>query len=117
MKRINWFWPYIILYSTLAAGIVSFTLPGTVLCLIVIVWFLLICPGMTMVHYLNLKDGVAELTVAIALSLTIDAIVASIALYAGAWSPVGILYTLIIICTIGVIGQFLFKRSGPIAIK
>ena len=39
-------------------------------------------------------------------SLAIDAIVASIALYAGTWSPAGILYFLISICIIGVTGQF-----------
>ncbi len=109
-------WSLILLLSAIAAGIIAFALPGTVLCLIVMLWFLLVCPGMVVVRYLNLKEAVAEWMLALALSLAIDAIVASIALYAGAWSPTGILYTLMVICVTGVIGQFIITPSGTTAV-
>jgi hypothetical protein len=116
MMKDRWFWPIIILLSAIAAGVVAITLPGTVLCLVVMLWFLLLCPGLMVVRYLNLKEEVAVWTLALALSIAIDAIVASIALYAGAWSPPSILYTLITICVIGVIGQFILAQLGPIAL-
>ncbi len=110
-------WSLILLLSAIAAGITAFALPGTALCLIVMLWFLLVCPGMVVVRYLNLKEAVAEWMLALALSLAIDAIVASIALYAGVWSPTGILYTLIVICVAGVIGQFIITPSGVTATR
>lgn len=116
MMKVRSFWPLVLLLSTIAAGIVAFALPGTALCLIVMLWFLLVCPGMVVVRYLNLKEAVAEWMLALALSLAIDAIVASIALYAGAWSPTGILYTLMVICVTGVIGQFIITPSGTTAV-
>jgi hypothetical protein len=107
MMREHRFWQLIILLSAIAAGVVALALPGTVLSLIVILWFLLVCPGLMVVLCLNLKETVAIWTLALALSVAIDAIVASIALYAGIWSPTGILYTLITICFVWTIAQFI----------
>jgi hypothetical protein len=110
MTREHRFWHLIILLSAIAAGVVAFALPGTLLCLIVILWFLLVCPGLMVVLCLNLKETVAIWTLALAVSLAIDAIVASIALYAGIWSPPDILYTLITICFVWTIAQFIVTR-------
>ena len=116
MMKEQWFWPIIILLSAIAAGVVALTLPGTVLCVVVVLWFLLLCPGLMVVQYLKLKEAAAIWTIALALSLAIDAIVASIALYSGEWSPLDILYTLITICIVGVSGQFIIEQFGPIAL-
>jgi hypothetical protein len=110
MMREHRFWQLIILLSAIAAVVVASALPGTVLCLIVILWFLLVCPGLMVVLCLNLKETVAIWTLALALSVAIDAIVASIALYAGIWSPPGILYTLITFCFVWTIAQFIVTR-------
>ena len=110
MTREHQFWQLIILLSAIAAAVVAFALPGTVLCLIVILWFLLVCPGLMVVLCLNLEDTVAIWTLALALSVAIDAIVASIALYAEIWSPPDILYTLITICFVWTIAQFIVTR-------
>lgn len=111
-KPLHLNWPLVLLLSASAAGISAFALPGTLLCLVVILWFLLVCPGMTLVRYLDLKEPHTEWTLAIAVSLAIDALVASIALYAGAWFPPGILGILITFCIFGVIGQFTLTRRA-----
>jgi hypothetical protein len=112
----RWFWPLVLLLSALAAGAAALALPGTALCVVVILWFLLVCPGMTVVRCLNLKEAATEWMLAIALSLAIDAIVAAIALYAGVWFPLGILEALIDICIIGVIARFLLPGTGATAL-
>lgn len=114
MKQLRWAWSLVLLFSAIMAGISAFALPGTFLCLVVILWFLLVCPGMTVVRYLNLKEPQAEWVLAIALSLAIDALVASIALYAGVWFPPGILWILMTFCIVGVIARFAVARPVPL---
>ncbi len=106
-----WFWPPILFISAIGAGVSALALPGTTLCLIVALWFLLVCPGMVIVLYLELEDVVAEWTLAIALSLAIDGIVAAVALYAGIWRPLGILWALIAFCIIGALLR-IFSRPA-----
>jgi hypothetical protein len=98
--RSNLLWPTIIICSAVAAGLVNVVLTDTIVRPLVVLWFLVICPGMIVVRFLHLKEPAAELTLAIALSLTIDAIVAGIQLYAGIWSPVGTLSILMGFCLI-----------------
>jgi len=57
--------------------------------------FLFVCPGFALVRLLALPDIVAQLSLAIALSLALDVLIPSILLYAGAWSPSAALYTLV----------------------
>ncbi len=106
-------WPSILLLSAIAAGIAAFAFPGTIACLVVMAWFLLVCPGMTVVRFLNLREPATEWALAIALSVAIDGLMATIALFAGLWFPPGILGVLIAICIIGSIAQFkLSKKKG-----
>ncbi|HET7093592.1 MAG TPA: hypothetical protein VFI22_08950, partial [Thermomicrobiales bacterium] len=80
--------PLAILGSAAAATGAAAMLPaGNPLRLAVILWFLFVCPGMALVRLLDLKDRVAAWTLAVALSLALDAIVAGALLYAGLWSP------------------------------
>lgn len=115
MRQIRWTWPLILLFSAIAAEISAFTLPGTVLCLVVMLWFLLVCPGMMVVRYLNLQKPGEAWMLAIALSLAIDGLVAAIALYTGAWFPPGILGILITFCIVGVGAQFLLSCPASLA--
>ncbi len=48
--------------------------------------FLLVAPGLAYVRLLPFEDGFIRLTVAVALSLAIDAIIATTLMYARAWS-------------------------------
>ncbi|MFN8173587.1 MAG: hypothetical protein U0T02_00810 [Solirubrobacteraceae bacterium] len=54
---------------------------------VVVLAFLLLGPGLAVVGLLGLRDPVAEWTIALALSVVIDGLVAGIGLYAHAWSP------------------------------
>jgi hypothetical protein len=68
---------------------------------IAILWFVTLCPGMSLVSLLKLGHFMIEVTLAIALSLSIDGIVVGCFLYAGYWSPPTILWVLIVLSLIG----------------
>jgi len=104
-SRSDWLWPTIIILSAVAAGLVNFAFTGTALRPIVVFWFLFVCPGMVLVRFLRLNEPIVEWTLALALSFAIDAIVAGILLYAGRWSPTGILSILIGLSLCGAIVQ------------
>jgi hypothetical protein len=101
----NRLWPIIIIMSALATGLVSFVFTDIPIRPIIVLWFLFVCPGMVLVRFLRLKEPVVEWTVAIALSFAVDASVAGILLYAGRWSPTGILEILMGISLGGAIMQ------------
>ncbi len=103
----KWSWQIIILLSTLAVGLVTFALPGLAVRPIVVMEFLLICPGLVVVRFFRLNELVMEWMLALGLSLTIDTCIASILLYAGWWSPSRILSILIGFCLIGVSTQLI----------
>jgi hypothetical protein len=71
--------------------------------------FLLIGPGMAFVPLLDLGDPVAELTVALGVSLALDLAVAMAMRYAGAWSP---LATLAVLAAIALAGAGLQQLKG-----
>ena len=112
MTRTLWFmwivWPVTIIYSSIAAGLVTVVFPGTMLRPALIMWFLFICPGMAVARFFQFNETVMEWTLAIALSFAIDAFVAGILLYAGWWSPLRILGILIVLCNYGALMQLLF---------
>src|SRR5271165_857570 len=67
---------------------------------LIVATFLLMCPGLAIVQYLDLRNVVQEVTLALALSLAVDAIIASICLYGGIWSP-HLILTLLLVGSIG----------------
>ncbi len=83
----RWLWPAAIVLSTVGAivaadaGIAPSFRPAIVL------GFLLVCPGMAFVRLLRLGTWVAEWTLAVALSLTLDTLVAMAMVYFTVWSP------------------------------
>ncbi|HYT43428.1 MAG TPA: hypothetical protein VEP90_13905 [Methylomirabilota bacterium] len=112
MTRSTWLWPAIIIVSALAAGLVNFVIPEAVGRPIIVMWFLFVCPGMVLVRFFRLEEPISQWTIAIALSLSIDALVAGIQMYAGRWFPAGTLGILIGFCLIGAIIQIgKFKTS------
>ena len=74
-------------------------------------FFLLLCPGMAIVRLLETGDPVAELTLAVALSIALGVIVAGGLLYAGAWSPNAALGILMAITVGGVLLEILGGRA------
>jgi len=117
MKRRDWAWPLTILASAAAAGAaMAFAAPGNPVRLVAGFWFLLVCPGMALVRLFGFEEPVAEWTLAVALSLALDTIVAGAMLYAGLWSPSITLLTLIGICVAGAVlqiaGAIRSERAG-----
>ncbi|GAC1407552.1 MAG: hypothetical protein NVSMB49_27560 [Ktedonobacteraceae bacterium] len=113
MMRLPWLWPATIILSALGAGLANLIIPGTILGTIVIIWFLFVCPGMVLVRALDLNQSAIEWTLALALSLAIDAIVAGILLYAGKWSPTSTLEILIGLCLGGGLVQLISLHLAP----
>jgi hypothetical protein len=112
MMRSTWLWPTIIIFSAISVGLVTFVIPDIPLRPIIVFWFLFVCPGMVVVRFLRLKEPIAEWTLALALSFSIDATVAGIQLYVGRWSPTGTLIILIGLSLGGAFLQFAFLLAG-----
>src|SRR6266516_2412400 len=104
LKKLLW---TIIILSTLATGLVNFVLPDVFGRPIVLLWFLSVCPGMVLIRFLQLKEPIVVWTLAIALSLAIDAVTAGTQMYSGHWSPSITLAILMGICIIGALIQIL----------
>ena len=58
--------------------------------MIVIVLFVLVCPGLALVPLFGLDDVWAEVTLALAASVTVSTVLATTLLFAGLWSPTAI---------------------------
>jgi hypothetical protein len=95
MKRPNLFWPIWLGVSGLLCGLLFLFAPASPLRLLAAMLFLLISPGMALVPFLQLSDWMNELMLGIALSLTLDTLLAAAALYAGVWNPGAVLWSLI----------------------
>jgi hypothetical protein len=111
MRRFSWLWPTIIIFSTIAVGFVTFISTDIVLRPLLVMWFLFVCPGMTLVRFLRLHESAVEWTLALAVSFSLDAIIAGIQMYAGLWSPTGTLAILIALCLGGSFVQLAIPQS------
>ena len=75
-------------------------------------WFLLVCPGMAFVPLLHLKEHFTELTLAVALSIGLDTLVAEAMVLNRLWSPTWGLFALICLTLSGLALQVLsFMRQ------
>lgn len=100
-------WPLILIASGIAIGIIQMLdVEGPIRPLLAF-WFLLICPGMAFVPLLKMKQALIELTTAIALSLTLNTIVAEIMIYTDTWSDDWAVAVLIAITIIGAVLQLM----------
>jgi hypothetical protein len=95
---LNWGLPSLVILSAVAAGLVYFVFPDSVLRKAVIMWFLFACPGLALVRFFRIGDPIIEWTLVLTLSICVDAGVAGILLYSGHWSPPIILVLLIGFC-------------------
>ncbi len=111
----KWFWPILIILSALAAGLVNFVWPAMVGRPLIMLWFLSICPGLMLIRFFRLKELVMELTLAVALSFTIEAAILSIQIYSGHWSPPTALLLIIGICIVGTITQSILVSMRKIS--
>ncbi len=106
-----WLWPVIIVASALAAGGLVYAGIAGPLRVGIVLWFLLICPGMAFVRLLRVADLATELMLAIGLSLALDALVAIGMLYGQLWSPSWGLAGLIGASLVGVAAQLVWRPA------
>jgi len=80
-------------------------------------WFLLLCPGMAFIWLLELEDWYTELALALALSLTLDAVVSETMVLARLWSATWALAVLAALSVAGAVSQMRGSagrhRGGP----
>jgi hypothetical protein len=107
----SWLWSMIVLALTLSFGIVMFAGLESPLRPLLALAFLSLCPGMAFIRLLRLDDPIAEVTLAVALSVALDTLVAGSMVYAGTWSAEVILGVLITLSLIGLALQVVVNRS------
>ncbi|BCL81636.1 hypothetical protein ccbrp13_41010 [Ktedonobacteria bacterium brp13] len=103
MRYARWFWPIVIICFALAAPITMRVLPGSPLRPLVMMVFLFICPGMALIRFLRLRERASKLALALAVSFSVDGLIAGAYLYSHHWSPLGIMNTLALISIVAVI--------------
>jgi hypothetical protein len=105
------FWPVVLTASAVCVGLLlAFGVDGPVW-VAVAGGFLLVCPGMAVVRPFHLAERGTELVLAVAVSIGLEAIVASGMLYAGWWSPRGLLVVLVGLC--GLAGSIELVTARP----
>lgn len=82
-----WLWPALLGASAAGVALVSLADVHAPIRAALTLWFLMVCPGMACVRLLRLGRPVYEWSLAIALSLALDMLVAEVPLYLGWWSP------------------------------
>jgi len=102
-------WPALVAGSALAAAAVALAGAPEAVRVPLVIAFLLLGPGMAFVPLLGLGDPVAELTVALGVSVALDLCVAMAMLYAGAWSPPA---TLVVLAAIALAGAAFQRAKG-----
>ena len=111
-------WPALIIISAVAACV---AMAGNVIAplrIILVAWFMLVCPGLAYVRLLQLNHWLTNLMLVIALSLTIDTLVAEGMVLARIWSPLGGLLVIGLLSIVGAALQlYMSRRALPVATK
>ncbi len=100
--HIHGIWRASVIACTLATGVDTFLDVQSPLRPILALCFLLLCPGMALVGLLRIEDMAVRVTLSLALSVAVDASVATLALYAHAWSS-PLIFTVLAGITLGIV--------------
>ncbi len=106
-------WPLVVIASAAAMGVATYGNMPVPLRLAAAACFLPFCPGMAIVRFLRIQDGMAEFATAIALSIAIETVVATAMVYSRLWYPSIALAVLIGISVVGVCVQTSGRASPP----
>lgn len=87
--------------SALAAVVAVLGDAGAPVRPMLVIWFVLVCPGMAFVGLIRLPSPLFALTLSIALSCALAVVVAQAMLFAGVWNPVAGLVTLAVLTMVG----------------
>jgi len=107
--RSKWIWPGILAVSAGLVVILFVTNLSTPLRSVLALWFLLVCPGMSIVRIFDVQAFLLEWVLAITLSISLAGAIATLMVYTATWSPALGLSILIIITIVGVIIQSLLN--------
>lgn len=100
-------WPVVITASAAMAVATALLDTGPPVQPLLVIWFLLVCPGMAFVRLLRLPGLVLQWILAIVVSIALGVVVSQAFLYLHYWSPVAGLVTLAAFSLVGVILQLL----------
>lgn len=106
------FWPVVFVAGAVAAPAVSLVLPHSPVRSVIVLTFLLVCPGMAVVRPLRLATGATELLLAVVASVAIEALLALVMLYAHLWSPPVLLVVMAAAC--GLAGRAELLGGSPV---
>ncbi len=109
-------WPLVIMLSGLLLGLAVLAGLAGLPRVILTFWFLLVCPGMAIVQLVPVEEGPARWSMAIALSLVLDTLVAETMALARVWSMPAALGVLIVVSLLGSLvqlGRMHAPASGP----
>lgn len=90
--------------TTVVVGLVALDADTAVRAPLALAW-ILVAPGLALTPLLGLRDGLAELVLAVAVSVALATVVATFAVYVGAWSPGGVLAVLGAVTLGGAVAQ------------
>ncbi len=107
-------WPIIVMVSAAAATAAVAAPAASPVRVIVVAWFMLVCPGLAYVGLLRLNRPLAEVMLSIALSLAIDAIVAEVMALSNTWSPAAGLTVLVALSMTGAVLQLIVLWRAPV---
>ncbi len=107
--RLSWLWSMINLFTALLTSVFVFVVPATPFQPYIVMSFVCFCPGMALVRFLRLNDLATELSLAVALSLSVASIIAGALLYSKHWSPLDTLTALILLTLICSIAQLIMQ--------
>jgi hypothetical protein len=107
MRPLGLSWPVVILLSAAAAveAVVVDASPAVRVPLLL--WFLGLCPGLALIRLLRLDDPVWEVSLSVALSLSLLIAITTVMIYTGRWSPTIALFVLAGISAVGALAQLL----------
>jgi len=97
--RSKWFWPGTLVVFCVLAGAMFF-IDHFPLRPLIVLWFLLVCPGMSIVQNFEVHDSLLEWVLAITVSISLSGIVSSVMVYT-TWSAFLGLWILIFITLAG----------------
>ena len=110
-------WAVIVLVSTAAVVLVSLVGAPDIVRGPITVWFIVICPGMAIIRLLRLDEPVADIMLALALSLALAGVIPAVFLYLGAWSPAWSLTILVAVTVTGLaLDPVLVPRRGWVSL-
>lgn len=108
-------WPGVIVVSALSMDLHVFAGTHGAVRLLVTLWFLLVCTGMSFVPLLGVRSPAIELLLGLLASIVLDAIVATTIVLIGGLSAASGLFVLETICGAGCTAQL--RRPSPQAAR